>query len=597
MIADRHDQNSSVPVQASASRPTRENFVRVLNAITSVANPGSFVYIHFSGHGTQKKSGKEKEPVDVGLVFLNEDVPTGISYLWGEKLSDLIKLLVDSDLAVTVVLDCCFSGGVYRRGPEVRYLPYDVKMELGIKEVQRNSLEAQSHSSEVQSHSGYRDISFLPKWLVDSKKFAVITACGPDEVTDSQKFDGQINGIFSYYLFDTLKYIGLGGSLKTVHDRLCAKVRGYRFEQNPILYGNKDQGFFGPSELNSARNSIPVIKKDDGTLELQAGYAHGMSTGDKFAVSSAKGETMSKQPSLFARARQCNSLTSILEVPDPSTNTARTGWSARVISQSWLQRIPIRLASNIPDKPLWISALEIRSLKAHNHTSGIPASFELVLDGDQQYQVLDDTGSKLANLPAMLQHQIDPDKVCDILEHLVQFQLTKSLNNEVSAVDHLDKVEISIRCDGKSYGPMDNIAMKHNTTAEVVVTNNRDKPVFVFVYDLGPSWQVEQIFGGSCYLVYEESFKKPFKMTVPELVRDQGYETCVDILKVIVTSQPTSFDVLELPRLMGELAKRKGGEADRGAPMGPENWVAMNFTIHTSIGKEKNSFMTPNANQ
>ena len=86
--------------------------------------------------------------------------------------------MVDSNLVVTVVLDCCFSGGVYRQVPEVRHLPYDVKIELRVKKIQRDSLEAQSHSR-------YRDISFLPKWLVDSKKFAVIAVCGPDEETDS----------------------------------------------------------------------------------------------------------------------------------------------------------------------------------------------------------------------------------------------------------------------------------------------------------------------------------------------------------------------------------------------------------------------------
>ena len=58
--------------------------------------------------------------------------------------------------------------------------------------------------------------------------------------------------------------------------------------------------------------------------------------------------------------------------------------------------------------------METRSLKAQNDKSGSLVAFELVLDCGQQYQVLDDKGSKSANLHAMLQHQIDPDKVCDI---------------------------------------------------------------------------------------------------------------------------------------------------------------------------------------
>ena len=74
LIADRHNQNLPAPAQGPASRPTCENFVRILNTIVSVANSGSFVYIHSSGHGTQKTSGGEKEPANVGLVLLNEEV-------------------------------------------------------------------------------------------------------------------------------------------------------------------------------------------------------------------------------------------------------------------------------------------------------------------------------------------------------------------------------------------------------------------------------------------------------------------------------------------------------------------------------------------
>jgi hypothetical protein len=68
-------------------------------------------------------------------------------------------------------------------------------------------------------------------------------------------------------------------------------------------------------------------------------------------------------------------------------------------------------------------------------------------------------------------------------------------------------------------------------------------------------------------------------------MREKGYCLCKDILKVFATTQPTSFDSLELPRL-GERAKTPAGDRtgqERGN--GLENWAALNFPILTSYRK------------
>jgi len=44
-------------------------------------------------------------------------------------------------------------------------------------------------------------------------------------------------------------------------------------------------------------------------------------------------------------------------------------------------------------------------------------------------------------------------------------------------------------------------------------------------------------------------------MTVPLAFKEKGERQCDDIIKVIVTSQPTSFVSLELPKL-GKLMER-----------------------------------------
>jgi hypothetical protein len=111
------------------------------------------------------------------------------------------------------------------------------------------------------------------------------------------------------------------------------------------------------------------------------------------------------------------------------------------------------------------------------------------------------------------------------------------------------------------------------------------------VYNLGPCWQVKGIFCG----IYEAIPRKVLgngdvdftgmsprrmKMTVPFVMHK--YCSSEDIIKVFVTSQPTSFDSLELPNL-DELGKTNAGDWIYPSSHVLEDWVALNFSIRTSL--------------
>jgi hypothetical protein len=71
-------------------------------------------------------------------------------------------------------------------------------------------------------------------------------------------------------------------------------------------------------------------------------------------------------------------------------------------------------------------------------------------------------------------------------------------------------------------------------------------------------------------------------MRLPEEMREQGYHSCEDIVKVFITSRPTSFNLLELPKLGGQMGTGKHKRTDQVGE-GPENWVALDFPIRTSL--------------
>lgn len=107
------------PIEPEQSWPTYAHVTSSLQQITRDANEGDFVYIHYSGHGTQVESiatdnRHERDNGDLALVLVGTDQEN--SYLRGRELAHHLNLMVKKGLRVTMVLDCCFSGSVPRQG-------------------------------------------------------------------------------------------------------------------------------------------------------------------------------------------------------------------------------------------------------------------------------------------------------------------------------------------------------------------------------------------------------------------------------------------------------------------------------------------------
>ncbi len=107
---------------------------------------------------------------------------------------------------------------------------------------------------------------------------------------------------------------------------------------------------------------------------------------------------------------------------------------------------------------------------------------------------------------------------------------------------------------------------------ELQVENKGPKSIYAFIYDLGPCWQVENILRGSYEVVpskhtgpgFTGVLKKKLKTMVPEEIKKSGRYQCEDIIRVFVTSHPTSFDMLALPKLGESIKKSAGSRTGRG---------------------------------
>ncbi|ERF75188.1 hypothetical protein EPUS_08858 [Endocarpon pusillum Z07020] len=572
------------PFEHPESWPTLRNVTLVLEKATSLAETGDFIYIHYSGHGTRRKprfNRSNQSTGDLALVLLDED-PSREVCLQGAVLAHLLKAMVDKGLVVTVVLDCCFSASVYRSGsPNVRYLSYSDMEASTNPSAQEDSL------TRGDTRSTNRDASMLDNWLLNPDRYTILAACGPHENAKGGESETSEKreryGALSYFLSKALSDHGLGRRQKDIHRHLCAKFWASCMPQHPVLYGNASQAFFGPVDsYRSARSACIVEHK--GSFRLMAGLAHGLHNDDQFALSPLRAARDHDAVTYTAKISHIGPLTSKLELLN-SPHSLQTGWIAEPLTCSYLAKFPVRLASDLPRQDEWPVALKERSLDVCINNEQVPM-FQLVLSNGM-YEILDEGGRKIINLPAIPQDQTDIGRICDILEHLARFQMAKDITNHAPTAAFQRSFDISIRIGEKVVGPGEQADVRHGTVIELVIRNKGDTALYVYVYNLGPYWCVNGILHATYEAVpgrndlrFTGTSPRKIKMTVPPAMKE--YRSCKDVIKVFVTPQPTWFDSLELSSL-NELAKASVDRTNYPSSYGPDDWIALNFPIHTML--------------
>jgi hypothetical protein len=586
----------------SVLRPTYERVTRALEEVTRETKPGDFVYVHFSGHGTRVSPDdtfSNKSTGDLGLVLLNSDNNDKVKYLWGSTLAVALEAMVNKGLSVTLVLDCCFSAAVYRRDqPGVRFLPYDAEVDSEYSMKSFNLSEIPEIETEVSEN---RDASMKSNWLIQSDRYAIFSACGPHELaSEFISEDKEGHGALSYFLLRALNECGgVNRPHKYIYDNVRANFRKHWPRQHPVLYGNKDQGFFGHPDLDVTSITIPIVERDNYSLELQAGQAHGVCEDDQFTayfVSSTDTDPRSEGIARTVKVIRTRALTSDLELLDMTTTRFRAKGPAKPRTRALLRRFPIGLAADIPFRAQWLTALTARSLGVFN-TDQEQFAFQIVSNSNKEYKILDKDEQKIVSFPSTMTNQTDLNSVCDFAEHLAKFELARNLVNVMTSDLFRESydVEIVSRA-GKVYSPGSVIEMKHdayaNYTLELRVENKGNEVLYVCVYNLGPCWQIQNILRGSYEVVpprddsegFTGVFRKKVKTVVPPEISNRSLKDCKDIIKVFVTSQPTSFDILELPKLGDAVKRRESGEDNRDSSgRSLEDWAALNFSVHTFL--------------
>lgn len=611
LTASINPDNSEQPLEPSEKLPTRKNIVDSFRKLGEIAPEGAQVYIHYSGHGGRAKTVfkyengeyiKGDDGIDEGLVPTDIGTSEG-QYLRDLDLAQLLKELVDKKLTVTVVLDCCHSGGATRGDVEIRGAegiddkPLQPAQELvapieTLAETWRSLTEQTTRGLKASGLRAARD-------------YVLLAGCRQNEFSYEYAFNRETkerNGALTYWLLDTLRQQNPGQTYKDLFDRINAKIHSQFPQQTPILMGEVNRIIFG-DDFAETVHTVPVlnVEKDAETDEMQAklgvGQVNGVLKGAEFAIYPRTVTDLKNKDNRTALARiidlgATESLCKIepiegkeFKVEDgdravlvtPSINLVRKvslfyqeqATEAELTEPGKL--LPNKLLPEIfKQQP---SALEsLKKAISENGNSWVElaekkvtedddegVAYQVVVNNNGEYEICDRTGHPYKNItPVKIS---DPDAAATAVKrliHLAKYHATEELDNRDKTSPLAGKLTLEWLGTSDLYQPGNAIPPKSqlkkfpdpsNQTVKkgeyifLSIQNTSFQALNVAVLDLASDWSVEQVHpGGGENFVTIEAGKK-------EIVPIRASSAGKDNVKVFATVDQANFRWLELPSL------------------------------------------------
>lgn len=548
-------QCQDMPAEEPQDQATIENVSAILREVLDAGalKATKNVYIHFSGCGKKNKEG------GLCLGLYGPDPRLSPDYTTSMLREDIDKM-IDQDMNVTVMLDCCFSAGVKRTGHfalgEVRFL----EGELGMEEEE----EPKSDTTSAQDTSEQLRSPRLPvDRLLDARGYTVITACGQDEQTREIEVGNERRGALSHLLLRSLQLLKSEGcqvTLTTLHESLQNQFRSLGLNHVPRRYGSSNICFF-EGLLSRPDAAFTSVFFENSTKEyiLKAGEAHGVCVGDKYEVpvggtSEDVQSQPQEQPDEFG-VETTRSLTSVIKLIGPSKedDPELRLWRAKSVSFSSRQKITVHITDSLPQadrEQLRQSLSENPILEVSIVEKPLDVStFNVELDAENAFRVLDGAAELIPNVPCIersAEHSVD--SLAQTLEHLAKFKFLQGFKN-LSPDAEFERL-FSMTCADEP-GDDGRYHITDGQTWRLDFENLGHEPLFVHIFNMCSSWSVQDIIRdeGEDLDGFEVAPGSKFPLCLEMDIPEEHLPRTEDVLKFIVTSKPTRFPLLSLPEI------------------------------------------------
>lgn len=311
LVRDFLLSNASVPFKAEnitvladgmdgATAPTLGAIRAAMADLAARLEPDDFVYLHFSGHGTQAPAldpdteldGLDELflPVDIGPW--SDSVGTVTNALVDDEIGQMIAALRASGADVWAVFDSCHSGTVTRAAPTgddaVRLRRLDPGA-LGIPDAAMAAAEDGGRSRALPADPRAAPPSPVDIARTGAEKgdFVAFYAAQTNETTPEKRLprgapDRRSQGVFTYTLFETLA-ARPGLTYRQLGQEVLRRYAVNNLARStPMFEGDLDTPVFAAEGGDVARQwPLQVV---DGSARVPAGRLHGLEPGARLAV-------------------------------------------------------------------------------------------------------------------------------------------------------------------------------------------------------------------------------------------------------------------------------------------------------------------------
>jgi hypothetical protein len=300
-------------LDGAEASPTRANILAALEAVAGKVGPDDFVYLHYSGHGSQQPTKTPETETD----GLDEILLPADSRPWNDQAKAIPNALVDDEIGraldairdrgafVWIVVDACNSGAVTRAAavriaddeadrkldpndPEGLGIPLSAMPEAasaaaagggerrsGMQLTDDGATRALGKAGQSAGAQGERGgmVAFFAAQTIETT---------PEMPLPKGQPDAQRLGLFTFTIFSKLAanpnmtYRQLG------HSVLQQYGADARQRPTPIFEGDLDARVFGSEPVDAVMQW--QVQAGDGAIMLPAGRLHRLTPGTRLAI-------------------------------------------------------------------------------------------------------------------------------------------------------------------------------------------------------------------------------------------------------------------------------------------------------------------------
>ncbi|KAL7625301.1 hypothetical protein AAE478_004517 [Parahypoxylon ruwenzoriense] len=555
VVSSQTPAGPTEPAERPSERPTGENIRLALDDLLKSPS-GTPIYIHYSGHGARaqtvwpKHKGGEKA-WDECLVPC--DARCGGRVIRDLELGEKLYLMSQKDLLVTIVLDCCHSGGATRDDEDgdiiFRGLDEDWT-DRDIPPIDNYVLDILCSRKPAKVNQGQ-----AMNWLKEPSRYELMAACEAHQLAGEQ---GQ-HGLLSSELLKALK--SAESNLPT-HGMLYRRLRGTlmsrRGNQNPVFSGNQMRCFLSSRAAKDV-NSIQLMTETHGGktyVYIGAGEQHSVERGDKYRVYPWYTVDFDDRTHIATVVVTDVEPTKSLVNPEGDVNSAQLRPGDIAILHQRLDKNLVALSwrSNSP-LPVDIIQMAKKFNCAFVPCDQSRPSFQVHVIGENQEFVLKDRDDKpIPNLPTF-------SEPASLFVGIESFERYSKLKDLVRDERHLI---FDFGIDSRPTTTTRRITVSPGEKFTFRFENRTSMLLHLVVINLRPLYGIKRVYpsvGAFCGAI-EPNRAIPDPQFAAITMRDDplAVEPVVDLFKCIVSTKPFNFDFMQQGNIGRDLGtERRGG--------------------------------------